>query len=179
MAEAGTTVEKTASKRRIYQYFNIDIGSGRMDVVGVRGDVVDYFNMTGAVAAGSGYKVTTRKTTGRELYVDLSDTTGTASATDTTNRFALPTRLTAAGGGKIITLPTELKTAKGNMRTVRMHFPGKANLASISNFLFTKCALHKPAYFITASGVRRAVVAIPSGDINANEEALTQPAAAG
>lgn len=177
MAEAGTATEKAASKRRIYKFYSIDIGSGRKDVVAVRADVADYFNMADeTVATGGAYKVIERANTGRELYVDLGDTTPVQSANETINRFALPKRLTAAGGGKIIVVPTALMTTKKNIRTARIHFPSKANLAAISNFLFAKCVKDTPAYFITPRGVRRAVVEIAAADINANEDAT--PAAA-
>jgi hypothetical protein len=173
--KSGTVAEVAASKKRQYVIYEIDIGSGRKDICAVRGDVVDYFNMGGGTTTGQNYKIINRATTGRELFVDLQDTTGRPSATGTTNKFALPKALTVGGGGQIITVPTELKTTKGNIRTVRMHFPSKAILAAISNFLFIKCTAHKPTFFISPKGVRRAVVAIPSGDINASEPAAPTP----
>lgn len=179
MAKAGTPVEVAASKKRNYVYVPIDLGSGRTGVVSIRGDVAEYFGITAPTdaAAGSGYKVITRKSTGRELFVDLQDTTGTGSNTDASNKFALPQQLSSRGaGGKLVTLPTELKTAKGNTRTVRMGFPSGASLGAISNFLFAKITLKKPSYFITERGVRRAIVNIPSADINAGEDATPAPA---
>jgi hypothetical protein len=169
--KSGTVAEVAASKKRIYRYYEIQLGSGRVDVCAIRGDAADYFGMGASAEGGQNYKIVNRASTGRALYVDLDDTTGKPSATSTTNKFALPKRLTTGGGGNVIVLPTELKTEKGNIRTVRIHFPAKAILAAISNFLAVKCTTHKPSYFITPNGVRRAVVQIPVAEINANEDA--------
>lgn len=178
MAKAGTPAEIAVSKKKTYVYIPIDLGSGRTGTVTIRGDVAEYFNIAApaADAGGTGYKVITRKSTGRELYVDLADTTPTASATDANNKYALPKQLSSRGGGKTITIPTELKTAKGNTRTVRISFPSNAGLGAISNFLFNKIVAHKPSYFISQNGVRRAIVNIPTADINAGED-TTAPAA--
>jgi hypothetical protein len=181
MAKAGTTAEETASKKRTYIYTSIKLGSGRTGTVAIRGDVADYFNIAADAGAGAtaaaGYKIITRKSTGRDLYVDLADNTPVASATDANNKFALPNQLNTRGGGKKITIPTELKTAKGNTRTVRITFPSDATLGAISNFLATKLQAKKPSYFISPGGVRRAIVVIPEADVNPGEDAT--PAAAG
>ena len=173
---SGTAQEVATSKKRQYVFYEILLGSGRKDVCAVRGDVAEYFDMgAGVENTGKNYKVVDRSTTGRELFVDLQDISGKASATGTTNKFALPKQLTVGRGGKFVTVPTELKTAKGNIRTARMHFPSKATLGAISNFLATKTKSKKPTFFITPRGTKRAVCEIAETDINANEDALTAP----
>jgi hypothetical protein len=169
--KSGTVAEVAASKKRVYRYYEIELGSGRKDVVAIRGDAAEYFGMGDSGAdGGQNYKVINRATTGRELFVDLDDKTGKPSETSTTNKYALPKQLSTRGGGKYVVVPTEMKTTKGNTRTVRLHFPAKATLAAVSNFLSTKCTTRKPSYFVTRNGVRRAVVTIPVGEINPGED---------
>ena len=176
MAEAGTAAEKATSKKKKSVIYQIKIGSSRTDLVRIRGDVVAYFTMgAGATDLGAQYKIVNRKTTGRELFVDLEDTTPVPSKSETTNRFALPKSFAGRGVGRKILVPTEMTTTKGNLRMVTLRFPTSANLAAISNFLAEKCTTHKPGWFLTESLVKRAVVIIPEAEINANEEALTQP----
>jgi hypothetical protein len=172
--KSGTDAEFAASKKRKYVFVEIDLGSGRKDVVAVRGDAADYFGI--AVTEGAGgqnYKIVNRSNTGRALYVDLGDDTATPSTNSTNNKHALPKRLRSSGGGKAVVVPTEKVTAKGNIRKITFHFPGKAGLAAISNFLATKITAKKPTEFITRNGVRRAVVEIPLAQINAGEETTT------
>jgi hypothetical protein len=169
--KSGTDEEFAASKKRQYVFVEIDLGSGRKDVAAVRGDAADYFGIKATEGAGGqNYKVVNRSNTGRALYVDLSDDTATASKNSTNNKYALPKRLRSSGGGKTVVVPTEKVTAKGNIRKITFHFPGKAGLAAISNFLATKITTKKPSVFTTPNGVRRAVVEIPLAEINAGEE---------
>lgn len=170
--KSGTDAEFAASKKRKYVFVEIDLGSGRKDVAAVRGDVADYFNITATEGAGGqNYKIVNRSNTGRALYVDLQDDGATPSKNSTNNKHALPKRLRSSGGGKAVVVPTEKVTAKGNIRVVTFHFPAKAGVAAISNFLATKITAKKPSYFTTRNGVKRAVVEIPLAQINAGEEA--------
>ncbi|HAA31102.1 MAG TPA: hypothetical protein DCE56_29585 [Cyanobacteria bacterium UBA8553] len=140
------------------------VGAGKSRTVSVRADIADYFNMTSATTAQSGGFVEKQKSrTARAVYASLLDTTPVDSQGTTTNKFLLPGRVGGKGKGKIIVVPTELRTPRGSIRTCRISFPSIANLAAISNFLAVNCKAHVPTYFITMSGVKRAVGLLPAG----------------
>jgi hypothetical protein len=56
-----------------------------------------------------------------------------------------------------IRVPTELVSPRGNIRTHGIKFPVKANCIDISHWLFWNCTRHKPKYFLTEAGKKRAV----------------------
>lgn len=171
MAEAGTDADKAASKKRNKLIYPIDLGSSRTGAVIIRGDIAEYFNFPEApTTLALATKVVNRKTTGRELFVDLQDVTGTASESETNNKYLSVPALQTAKTGKNIVVPTELKTSKGTIRKVTIKFPHNAINAAISKFLYTNCKLHVPRIFYTPAGVPRFVMNVV-GELNPSEDA--------
>ena len=178
MAGTKTTTEADAAllvKKRLWYSIPIDIGSSRTAFVQVRGDAAEYFNITIPTAATttSGLKEVIRKTTGKitRYGAGLLDTTPTEVNTDVTQKYFIPPRISSGGGGRAIVIPTELKTARGNIRTHTMRFPSSAINAAISVWLFNECKAKKPTWFRTQFGTRYAVVTKGSvNDINSGNQ---------
>lgn len=82
------------------------------------------------------------------------------------------------GSGKAITIPTGLKTAKGNERMVIIRVPSVAINLAISRWIFDNFATiaRRPGYFITPSGVRIPVFNVTGvPNINPDEGTTTTP----
>lgn len=142
---------------------SILVGAGKSVPVSIRGDIADYFNMVPLADGGGAFTERSLARTTRSVYASLKDTTGAASQGTTSNKFMLPGKVGDRGKGKIITVPTELTSTRGNIRTCRICFPSVANLAAISNFLAKECKLHVPTYFLSPTGTKRAVALLPTG----------------
>ena len=146
---------------------SIDIGSSREEVFTIRSDVAAYFGIA-TEAAKESVVTRRRKAHTRAIYGGLDDTTAQTTNVGASTWQAVKSA-SSIGAGKKIRVPTKLKTEKGNVRLVDIRFPHKANIASISKFLFDKCDTTKrPNFFITESGRRYPVVNV-TGDVNPGE----------
>lgn len=89
-----------------------------------------------------------------------------------TQRFARAKNLSGTRGRRPrsnrIRVPTEKRTPKGTIRTVFFQFTVAYIDAQISNWLFDKCAAHKPLYFYNKLGSRIAVVNQPASIADLN-----------
>lgn len=182
MAGTKTTTDADAAllvKKRLWYSIPIDIGSSRKAFVSVRGDALDYFNVTEPTASAGGLTEVIKKTSGTisRYGAGLGDTTPTEVPTDTTHRYTRPPRLSSGSGGRRIIVPTELITPKKNVRVHCMRFPSSAINAAISVWLFENIKVHKPTWFKTEYGTRYAVVAKGSvTDINSGNQKSADPA---
>lgn len=175
----GTT--PVANKRYQKILYQIDIGSGLKDIVEVRADIADYFNMgVTDVVATDAAKTVARTASGATVYDSPTDDTPRSVSMKTATPYVTPsgknryTSVKSLNGSKgrrskpkRCRVPLGKVTAKKNQRTATIAFPSKAINAAISFFLFAKCVKDKPAYFINERGSRIPVIAKPaSGDVN-------------
>ncbi len=179
--DPATASDPQAILKRTYSAVAIDLGSTRTGVVVVRGDIAEYFKIAIDQAAGTGGMVRrTRKAHTRSKYnAGLGDTTVEQIQVSASEWFEPPDGGAKIAGGRRIQVPTELKSPKGIIRVVTMHFPYAATNAVISAWLHEKCTAHKPKEFKTESGKTLLVVskgAIP--DLNpGNKTPSATPAA--
>ena len=183
MASTKTTSaadEALLLKKNSYYSVPIDLGSNRKGSVLVRGDVADYFGISVAdeTTTTGGLILVEKKTTGKiqRWGAGLGDTTATDVPIPVTIRYYAPPRKTTKGGGRAITVATELRRAKG-YRTVTIRFPSSASNAAISVWLAAQCKTHIPKTFVTEHGTRYYVVGKGSvTDINPGNEKATATA---
>ena len=159
---------------KIIKTVTMDLGGSRTGTLLLPEDVADYFGITVSTTAAAP-RTRTRKAHTRQVFATLA-------ATATAKTVAVPAATWTdspsggkRGSGKKIIVPTELKTTKGSIRMVTMRFPSQAVIGAISEFLFTRCLKNKPTYFLTASGVRHAVINI-TGDVNPTPPKAATPA---
>ena len=148
-------------------------------MLGLREDQIDYFNIPDPTAA----ELALVKYTGsikahkRNIYSNRLDD---AAPTRVKNieRVAVVARergkAVNSRGGKAIKVPTELTSTPASTSTVEaaapkpasirfttFKFPGAANNAEISSWLFNKLVSHKPKYFKTPAGASHSVSGTP------------------
>jgi hypothetical protein len=145
----------------------IDLGSNRKGAVRIPGDVIDYFNIPKPTAAAEEMITRSRAGHRRTIYKGMDDLVGKQITVDAST-WQAPVRA-AKGGitGKIVKIPTEKKTVKGNIRFVTLHFPSTATVGAISNWIFEKCVVNKPTYFFHNNN--RYSVLKATGDVNPGE----------
>jgi hypothetical protein len=151
----------------------MDIGSNRTVSIQMRKDIATYFGFTAATTTEN--TVTRRrKAHTRGVYGGLADTSATTTNVEASTWIAVK-KAAEIGSGKAVKVPTKLKNAKGGTRYVTLRFPGNANVASISDFLYTSTVEKRPEFFIMPSGAKYPVVNI-TGDVNPGEGDTPPPA---
>jgi hypothetical protein len=141
----------------------IDLGSGRKGAVAVRADQVKYFGITVPAGAAQEQVTRTRKAHSRAKRAPVGEVSPGVIAVQR-SEWKAPPRAARQGTGKKVVVPTEQKTAEGNIRYTTFHFPSNATVGAISNWLFETLVRHKPKSFIF-NGNAYAVLKI-TGDVN-------------
>lgn len=132
----------------------MDIGSSRTVLVQVPTDVGTYFGISASTSTADTVVTRRRKAHTRAVYGGLGDTTPTNANVAASTWQAL-VRGSRIGSGRLIVIPTKLKTPKDAFRTASFRVPHKANVASVSKFLFSKIDTTKrPDYFVFGQGGR-------------------------
>ncbi len=150
----------------------IDLGGVGEGAVLLTDSVVKYFNISTTTTTAQTSVTRRRAGHKRTLYNGLTATINKTINVPESTWEATPSA-PEKGAGRLIRVPTELKTAKGLIRMVTMRFPNRAVTGAISKFLFEKCIAHKPTYFIMPSGKRHLVLAVTG---NVNPEPVAAPA---
>lgn len=161
----------------------MDIAQNKIVSFNVREDVVTFFGIKEATAAAREPRRRERKAF-EYRRAPLSGGTGTADGTlvrvDRSIWYDVGSSGSKPGTGKAITIPTGLKTAKGNERMVIIRVPAVAINLAISRWIFENFATvnRRPGYFITPSGVRIPVFNVTGvTNINPPESPTTPPPA--
>ena len=145
MAEATTPAGVTTQ-------ITIDLGLNKAGnpvkgAVKVPGDIMKYFGILAPTTGAEEMITRKRKAHDRKQFKGTDDKTGTVVTVRATT-FKTPVRAPKGTVGKIVKIPTELKTATGNIRFVTLRFPSGAEVGQISGWLFEKLVTRKPSYFI-------------------------------
>lgn len=152
---------------KTFKPVNIDIGSGRIDLMQIRDDIISYFGFTVSTDADN---VVTRSRSAykRRQYNGLNPGAGEEVNVARSTWQAIK-KATRIGSGKAVRVPTKLTTEAGNTRFVIIRFPHEANTAAISKFLHAASAEKRPEFFIMPSGAKYPVSPV-TGDVNPGEE---------
>lgn len=165
----------------------MNLGSGRTVFVKVPQSIIDYFNLTAAVTAGTTTSVRrerkahTRRVFNRDV---LNATVVKTAAVEKAEWQDVGGRAkTSRGRGKLIKIPTELPYDAANVskgyRLVSLRVPNAATNYVIAMWINTKFTAHKPKYFLTPSGQQYPVAVPTVADPNpGNDEPSTTPTAA-
>lgn len=124
-------------------------------------DVMTYFGVSVVTAATPEKKTIVRPAHTRKVFKGLDDRVGENSTVRATS-WETPIKAPKGRAGVAVTIPTELKTPRGNLRMVTLRFPAKATVGEISNFIATKFLTNKPKYFLH-NGVQYAATAGTNG----------------
>ena len=149
----------------------LDIGSNRKVPIQIKKSTATYFGFS-TQTSGEQTVTRRRKAHSRNVYSGLDDTTATTTNVGASTWVAVKSAA-KVGSGIPVKVPTKLKNAKGNTRTVTIRFPQNAVVSAISDFLYSAAAEKRPEYFIMPSGRRYPVVNV-TGDVNPGE-APAQP----
>lgn len=169
-----------------YVPYPMVLGNVLIGMLGLREDQIDYFNIPKPTEAERGlvsYEGSI-KAHRRNIFSDRLDSAAPTRSIPI-DRVAVVDRrrrkLSNAKGGKPIKIPTELTSTPATtstaanptprqpmIRYTTIKFPGAANNAEISRWLYLKMASHKPEFFITPAGASfpvtgEALVAPPAG----------------
>lgn len=153
-------------------------------IVDLRTDQINYFNIPDATPAE--LALATFTTDGgnytRNLHSNrLDSATPTRQVTvDRTARTKTRSKFTLGRGGKAIKVPTELLSTppsagstnpgstiikRPTVRFTTIKFPGSADLAEISAWLYIKLVAHKPKYMKSPGGRSYPIAPFPIGNV--------------
>lgn len=158
----------------------MDIGSGRTIQIPVRSDVVDYFNITGAAAGTAALTPTLRR---RKAYTRQRYASPVATApqagdvnVEAATWFAISTAGLNINVGKLIKIPTEILTAKNNIRYVSLRIDARATNVAIAVWINSRFSSKKPGYFILPAGGRFPTNIASVADVNPGNAPEPAPA---
>lgn len=154
---------------KIYKPVEMDIGSGRTALIGIREDVITYFGIAESTG-GSVVVQRTRKEHTRSNFDGVGDTTSEQAIRVERSTWWSVKRMQSRGAGIAVRVPTGKKSGeRENPRFTTIRFPANAVIGAISDFLHTKCTANKPTFFIMPSGARYPVVNVSASDVNPGE----------